>query len=96
MLQICRLEGYASNSSKYTEEQIAYVLHQAETGTRVPEVCRQLGFSPDSFNAWRKQNGSLGIADVRRMKDLEKENKRLKQAVADLSCDKEMLQEVIR
>jgi putative transposase len=82
--------------SKFTEEQIAFALRQADTGTRVEEVCRQLGISQATFYAWRKRYGGLGVADVRRMKQLEHDNRRLKQLVADLSLDKEMLQEVIR
>jgi len=82
--------------SKFTEEQIAFALRQADTGTKVPEICRQLGTSQATFYAWRRKYGGLGIADVRRLKQLEHENRRLKQMVADLSLDKEMLQEVIR
>ena len=82
--------------SKFTEEQIAFALRQADTGTKVPEICRQLGISQATFYAWRKKYGGLGIAEVRRLKQLEAENARLKQMVADLSLDKEMLQEVLR
>ena len=82
--------------SKFTEAQIAFVLKQAEEGTPVAEVCRKAGISDATFYNWRKKYGGLGVADVRRMKQLEYENKRLKQLVADLSLDKEMLQEVIR
>jgi putative transposase len=82
--------------SKFTEEQIAFAIRQHDTGTKAPEICRQLGISQATFYAWRKKYGGLGIAEVRRLKQLEHENKRLKQMVADLSLDKEMLQEVIR
>ncbi len=82
--------------SKFTEEQIAFALKQADTGTKVPEICRQMGISQATFYAWRKKYGGLGIAELRRLKQLEHENRRLKQMVADLSLDKEMLQEVIR
>ncbi len=82
--------------SKFTEEQIAFALRQADTGTRVQEICRQLGISQATFYAWRKKYGGLGVADLRRLKQLEHENARLKQLVADLSLDKEMLQEVLR
>ena len=74
--------------SKFTEEQIAFALRQADTGTKVPEICRQLGVSTATFYAWRKKYGGLGIADVRRLKQLESENKRLKQLVADLSLER--------
>jgi len=82
--------------SKFTEEQIAFALRQADTGTKVPEICRQMGISQANFYAWRKKCGGLGIAELRRLKQLKHENRRLKQLVADLSLDKEMLQEVIR
>jgi putative transposase len=82
--------------SKFTEEQIAFALRQADTGTKTEEICRQLGISPATFYTWRKKYGGLGVADLRRLKQLEHENKRLKQLVADLSLDKEMLQEVVR
>ena len=65
--------------SKFTEEQIAFALRQADTGTKVPEICRQLGISQATFYAWRKKYGGLGIAEVRRLKQLEAENARLKQ-----------------
>jgi len=82
--------------SKFTEEQIAFALKQADTGTKVPEICRQMGISSATLYAWRKKYGGLGVAELRRLKQLEGENRRLKQLVADLSLDKEMLQEVIR
>jgi len=82
--------------SEFTEEQIAFALRQVDTGTKVPELCRQLGISQATFYAWRKKYGGLGLAELRRLKQLEHENQRLKQMVADLSLDKEMLQEVVR
>lgn len=82
--------------SKFTEEQIAFALRQADTGTKIPEICRQMGISQATFYAWRKKYGGLGLAELRRLKQLEHENRRLKQLVADLSLDKEMLQDVIR
>ena len=82
--------------SKYTEEQIAFALRQAETGTRVDELCRQMGISEATFYNWKKKYGGLGVTELRRLKQLEGENARLKKLVADLSLDKEMLQDVIR
>ncbi len=76
--------------------QIAFALKQADTGRKVPEICRQMGISQATFYAWRKKYGGLGVAELRRLKQLEAENRRLKQLVADLSLDKEMLQEVVR
>jgi len=80
----------------FTEEQIAYTLRQAEAGTPVPEVCRKLGISEQTFYRWKKKFAGMGVAELRRLRQLEDENKQLKQLVADLSLDKHMLQEVIR
>nr|WP_097462131.1 IS3 family transposase [Mangrovitalea sediminis] len=81
--------------SRYTEEQIAFALKQAELGTPVPEVCRKMGISDATFYAWRKKFGGLGPSEVKRLKQLEEENNRLKKLVADLSLDKAMLQDVL-
>ncbi|OQS35201.1 transposase [Chromobacterium haemolyticum] len=82
--------------SKFTEEQIAFALRQAESGTTVAEVCRKMGISEATFYNWKKKYGSLGVSELRRLKQLEEENARLKRMVADLSLDKQMLQEVIQ
>jgi len=78
--------------SHFTEEQIAYALRQAETGTAVTEVCRAMGVSEQTYYRWKKQYGGLGVQEIRRLKLLEEENRKLKQLVADLSLDKLMLQ----
>jgi len=88
--------GGRMRKSKFSDEQIAFALRQAETGTRVEEICRKMGISDATFYNWKKKFGALGVAEVRRLRQLEDENRRLKQIVADLSLDKEMLQEVIR
>lgn len=82
--------------SKFTEEQIAFALHQAETGTAVAEVCRKMGISEATFYNWKKKYGGLGFSELRRLRQLEEENRKLKQLVADLSLDKAMLQDVVR
>ena len=82
--------------SKVTEEQIAFALRQAESGTTVGEVCRKMGISEATFYNWKKKYGGLGVSELRRLKQLEEENARLKRMVADLSLDKQMLQEVIQ
>ena len=82
--------------SRFSEQQIAFVLRQAEEGTPVAEVCRKAGISEASFYAWRKKYGGLMPSEMKRLKQLEEENQRLKRLVADLSLDKEMLQDVIR
>ena len=82
--------------TRYTEEQIAFTLKQAETGTRVEEVCRKMGISEATFYNWKKKFGGMGVTELRRLRQLEEENQCLKRLVADLSLDKEMLQEVIK
>lgn len=81
--------------SKFTEEQIAFALKQAEMGTLVEDVCRKMGISQATFYAWRKKFGGLGVSELRRLRQLEEENRKLKQLVADLSLDKVMLQDVL-
>jgi putative transposase len=81
--------------SRFTDEQIAFALRQAETGTPVKEVIRKMGITEPTFYRWKKLYGGLGPSEVRRLKMLEDENRRLKQMVADLSLDKHMLQDVL-
>jgi putative transposase len=82
--------------STFTNEQIIYALRQAEQGTPVAEICRSLGISEQTFYRWKKRFAGLGVAELQRLRQLEEENRKLKQLVADLSLDKHMLQEVIR
>ena len=82
--------------SKFSEQQIAFLLRQAEEGTSVEEVCRKAGISVQTYYRWRKKYGGLMPSEMKRLKQLEEENIRLKRLVANLSLDKEMLQEVIR
>ncbi len=82
--------------SRFSEQQIAFILRQAEEGTPIAEVCRKAGISEASFYSWRKKYGGLVPSEMKRLKQLEEENQRLKKLVADLSLDKEMLQDVIR
>jgi putative transposase len=81
--------------TRYTEEQIAYALRQAELGTPVVEVVRKMGVSEQRFYRWKKQYAGMGVGEIRRLKQLEEENRKLKQLVADLSLDKLMLQDVV-
>jgi putative transposase len=82
--------------SRFTEEQIAMALRQAEAGTPVEEVCRKLGVSQATFFRWKKRFGSLGVSEIRELRQLREENRKLKQLVADLSLDKTILQESLR
>lgn len=82
--------------SRFAESQIVFILRQAEEGTSVEEVCRKAGISPATYYNWRKKYGGLMPSEMKRLKQLEEESKRLKNIVADLSLDKEMLQDVIK
>ena len=82
--------------SQFTEEQIAFALRQAETGTSVDAICRKLGVTQATFYRWKKKFAGMGVSEVRKLKQLEEENRKLKQLVADLSLDKHMLQEIVR
>ena len=82
--------------SRFSEQQIAYMLRQGEEGTPVEEVCRKAGIAIQTYYNWRKKYGGLMPSEMKRLKQLEEENQRLKKLVADLSLDKEMLQDVIR
>jgi putative transposase len=95
MISTSQRGGHVVKKSKYTEEQIAFGLKQAELGTPVEEVCRKMGISDATFYNWRKKFGGLGPSEVRRLKQLEEENSKLKRLVADLSLDKVMLQDVL-
>ena len=70
--------------TRYTEEQIAFALRQAESGTPVSEVIRKMGITEPTFYRWKKQFAGMGVAEIRRLKQLEDENARLKRLVADL------------
>ncbi|NLI14368.1 MAG: IS3 family transposase [Peptococcaceae bacterium] len=81
--------------AKFTDEQIAFVLKQVELGTPVEEVCRKVGVSDQTFYRWKSKFGGMLPSDIKRLKQLEEENRKLKQLVADLSLDKIMLQDVL-
>ncbi len=81
--------------TRFSEEQIAYILRQSEGGTPATEVCRKNGISEQTFYRWKKRYGGMGVPELRRLRQLEDENGKLKQLVADLSLDKAMLQEVV-
>lgn len=82
--------------SKFSDQQIAFVLRQAEEGTAIAEVCRKAGVSEATFYKWRKKFGGLMPSEMKRLKQPEEENGKLKKIFADLSLDKEMLQDVIK
>ena len=82
--------------SKFTEAQIIFAIKQSETGVRVSEVFRKMGVSEATFYNWKKKYGDIGITELRKLRQLEAENVNLKKLVADLSLDKQMLQDVLR
>ncbi|MEY3665028.1 MAG: hypothetical protein RLZZ153_1210 [Pseudomonadota bacterium] len=88
-------KGHVVKKSRFTEEQIAFALKQAELGTKVDEICRKMGISDATFYKWRQKYGGLGPSELRRLRQLEEENNKLKRLVADLSLDKAMLQDVL-
>jgi putative transposase len=89
-------EFEAMKKSRFTEVQVACALRRAEAGAPVIDACRGVGISEATFYIWKKKYGDLGASEVRRLRQLEEENARLKRVVADLTLDKNTLQEVIR
>jgi len=90
------MEVRSTKKSRLTDEQIAFALRQAEGGASIREVCRKLGVSEQTFFPWKRKFAGMGVAEVRRLKQLEEENRKLKSLVADLSLDKAMLQDALR
>jgi putative transposase len=82
--------------SRFSEEQIVSILHQSENGITTADLTRKLGISEATFYRWKKKYSGMGVAELRRLKQLEQENRKLKHLVADLSLDKAMLQDVLR
>ena len=82
--------------SKFSEERIAMALRQAEAGTPVAEIWRKLGISQATFHRWKKAYGTLGVPELRELRQLREENRRLKGLVADLSLDRSILQDALR
>ena len=81
--------------SRYTEEQIIGILKQAEAGMKTAEICRQHGISSATFYKWKGKYGGLEVSEARRLRQLEDENRRLKQIVADLTLDNQALKTVL-
>lgn len=82
--------------SRLPEEQIVYAIQQAESRTSIGNLCRQLGVSEATFYTWKKKYAHLGLRKLRRLRQVEEENARLKRLVANLSLDKHMLSEALR
>ena len=81
---------------RHHEEQIIYALKRLEIGSNGLEVRREMGISEQTLYNWKRKYGGMGLGELRRLKQLEEENRKLKQLVADLSLDKHILQEVVR
>ena len=81
--------------SKFSEEQIVRILKEIEAGAKVAETCRKHGISPATFYKWKAKYGGMSISEVKRMKELEEENRRLKQMYANLSLEHEVLKDII-
>jgi putative transposase len=81
--------------SRYTEEQIRYAVQQLEAGVPVEELSRKYGVSQATFYRWRQRYGALSRSELARLKELERENRRLKSIIADLTLDKTILQDVL-
>ena len=79
----------------HTEEQIMYALRQAEGGKKVGEICREMGISQQAFYSWKRRYAGLGLSELRELRQLREENRKLKTLVADLTLDKHILQEVL-
>ena len=81
--------------SRFTEEQIVRAIQEHDQGKKAEEICREMGVSPASFYTWKKQYAGFGIAELRELRQLREENGRLKRLVADLTLDRQILQEAL-
>ncbi len=83
-------------ASKFTDAQKAFIIKQGEEGKTVAEICRKAGISQATYFNWKKKYAGLMPSEMKRLRELEDENARLKRIVADLTLDREMLQDVIK
>ena len=83
-------------ASKFTDAQKAFIVNQEEEGTPVAEICRKAGISQSTYFNWKKKYAGLMPSEMKKLRELEDENRRLKKIVADLMLDKEMLQDVVK
>lgn len=80
---------------KYSEEQIVRILKEADAGVKIADLCRKYGFSDATYYNWKAKYGGMGVSEVKRLKQLEDENRRLKHIVADLTLDNQALKAVV-
>jgi putative transposase len=83
-------------ASKFTDAQKAFIIRQGEDGAPVADICRKAGISQATYFNWKKKYAGMMPSEMKRLRELEDENGRLKRIVADLSLDKEMLQDIVR
>ena len=81
--------------SRFSENQILKILKEAEAGVPVTDLCRSYGFSKSSFYKWKAKYGGMEASDLRRLRELEDENRRLKQMYAELSLEHQVLKDVV-
>jgi putative transposase len=81
--------------SRYTEEKIIKILRESESGKKVVDICREYGISDATFYKWRSKYGGMDVSDAKRLKQLEEENRRLKNLLADTMLDKQILQDIV-
>jgi len=80
---------------RFTEHQIIKILKEAEAGVPIQDLCRQHGFSKSSFYKWRAKYSGMDASDLKRLKELEEENRKLKQMYADLSLEHKVLKDIV-
>ena len=90
-----KAKGESMPRKGYSEEKILYALRQAEAGKKVGEICREMGASPPAFDSWKRRYAGLGLNELRELRQLREENRKLKTLVADLTLDKHILQEAL-
>ena len=83
-------------SKRMTESQIVAILKEADAGMAVKDICRKYGVANSTFYKWREKYGGMEASDVKRLKELEEENRRLKQMYADLSLKSQLQEEIIK
>ena len=79
----------------HSEEQVVYALRQVEAGKKVGEICREMGVSAQAFYRGKRRVAGIGLSEIRELRQLREENRKLKTLVADLTLDKHILQEVL-